>query len=365
MTALPIKVHNDCFNVQDERIEKLRHGRMSIEAFSLTIQPDDIFVILGDTIYALSEQEWYINKGMMPIGSIIEGTFKAVMALENLTMMSKEDRERVQKIKAELPDCPTCKYKRYKNEIYNIGKKYAISPIEITQPAKIAAYPGTVAIASTVSDKLQSFYSLPLPERKACIDCVEKHLAQAYILSNEIAMGYDEHFILFCGHLAEALEEMPPGTNALKDTLRFCLAKSCANRYPYLPFGAILNQLLVAKELAEGDPTTTTEAPSTLELTFTDQMKSELSSIDKALRQRIAEYLEASDQAIESYANKPEFEFRLAFEGALAVAADRVAHLAPLFSNMLRNRRLMFRSSPELAKEAGMSSAEIINFLRK
>lgn len=364
MTMLPVKIHPDCFKVNDQRIANLRKGRMSIEAFSFTIHPDDIFVILEDTIYALSEQEWYINKGMIPTHSIVEGTFKAVLAMEDLSTMDEEDQQRLQQIKNDLPECPACRYKRYKNEVYNIGKKYGIKPLDSVQPAKVAPYPGTPEIASTVSNKLKSFYALPLPERKACIDCVEKHIAQAYILSNEIAMGYDEHFILFCGHIAEALEEMPVGATALKDTLRFCLAKSCAERYPYLPFGALLNHLLVAKDLMTGDPNTTTEAPSTLELTFTQDMQDELSCVDQALRERVAEYLATSDQAIEHYTERPEFEYRLAFEGALAVAADCVAHLAPRFSNMLRNRRLMFRSSPNLAKEAGMSSNEIITFLR-
>jgi len=43
--------------------------------------------------------------------------------------------------------------------------------------------------------------------RKYCLDCVIKHLAQAFVLQMEVAMGYSDHLLLVFGHLAEASEE--------------------------------------------------------------------------------------------------------------------------------------------------------------
>lgn len=43
--------------------------------------------------------------------------------------------------------------------------------------------------------------------RKYCLDCVIKHLAQAFVLQMEVAMGYSDHLLLVIGHLAEASEE--------------------------------------------------------------------------------------------------------------------------------------------------------------
>lgn len=43
--------------------------------------------------------------------------------------------------------------------------------------------------------------------RKYCLDCVIKHLGQAFVLNLEMEAGYSEHELLLIGHLAEASEE--------------------------------------------------------------------------------------------------------------------------------------------------------------
>ncbi len=44
--------------------------------------------------------------------------------------------------------------------------------------------------------------------RPYCLNCVLKHLGQAFVLQGEIEAGYEEHAILVIGHLAEATEEI-------------------------------------------------------------------------------------------------------------------------------------------------------------
>lgn len=43
--------------------------------------------------------------------------------------------------------------------------------------------------------------------RESCLDCIVKHLGQAYVLLMESILGYLEHRLLVIGHLAEASEE--------------------------------------------------------------------------------------------------------------------------------------------------------------
>lgn len=44
--------------------------------------------------------------------------------------------------------------------------------------------------------------------RKPCLNCVIKHLAQAYVLKIESENGYPAHIFLTIGHMAEASEEV-------------------------------------------------------------------------------------------------------------------------------------------------------------
>lgn len=44
--------------------------------------------------------------------------------------------------------------------------------------------------------------------RPYCLNCVLKHLGQAFVLQGEIEAGYKEYSILVYGHLAEASEEV-------------------------------------------------------------------------------------------------------------------------------------------------------------
>ena len=53
-----IKLHEDVYKVQDPRIKRVLTGGMSLETFAATIGPNDPFVLIHDTIYVMTEQEY-------------------------------------------------------------------------------------------------------------------------------------------------------------------------------------------------------------------------------------------------------------------------------------------------------------------
>ena len=56
--------------------------------------------------------------------------------------------------------------------------------------------------------------------REYCLDCVIKHLSQAFVLQIECESGYRKHIFLVIGHLAEASEECLGASKELSDEIR-------------------------------------------------------------------------------------------------------------------------------------------------
>jgi hypothetical protein len=55
--------------------------------------------------------------------------------------------------------------------------------------------------------------------RKHCMDCTRKHLAQALVISHELAW-YDDHLWVCVGHLAEAEAQSQKKSQYLADKIR-------------------------------------------------------------------------------------------------------------------------------------------------
>lgn len=72
-------------------------------------------------------------------------------------------------------------------------------------------------------------------KRIPCIDCVAKHLSQAYILQSEFYQGYTEHLALIEGHLYEALEECPIERNELRAAIKNAIISVTVDRKPNVP----------------------------------------------------------------------------------------------------------------------------------
>ena len=377
MERLKIKVDNELFKLQDPKVEKLLEGKLSIQAFSLLVQPGDPYVLIGDTIYALTEQEFYAMRAVLPVNIMTDKVFHYVLEqCPEVEHMHDKDKKFIAKVKEELPDCPACRYRRYKDEIYKLIKAYNIKlPSDIApkmeedvEPDK-AEYPKVSGpVEPKVADLLKHLYKLPADVRKPCIDCVEKHLSQAWVLSKEAKQGYPEYVYLVVGHLGEAIDEMPVELKALRQTVEFCLARTNYTKVPFVPLMLIAPLLTLARkslDTAVEDKQDVEAISSVLDLDLTPAMLDELVELklDSKSCARALELAQQADNFIPEVENSE--TGRLAWEGAMGCFADAIAELAPKTANMVRNRRLLFHVNPKLCEQAGMTLADVREILEK
>lgn len=351
-----LEIDRNCLFALDSRIASVMAGRMSLQAFSLLITPDDPFVLIDGTIYLMTPEEYYASRISLPSSDLIDMVFTRIMEQPGgMDGFDEASTARLKEIAGLLPTCPACRLKRYRYEVYTIAvRNKKAEPIGLPE-LKHTKYPDlTGKPAKTVSRLLAHMFKLPAQERKSCIDCVEKHVAQAYILAAECATGYPEHISNVVGHLSEAIDELPVHATALRDTLVFCLAKTAEERRPFMPLAAIMAGVnLIRMSSPQEDDNSRQEAAAALELDYTDEMMAELTSLEAYDRELLLERLEKGEAAIT----------REEYEGALALASEMLAQKAPAAANMLRNRRLMFRFEPNLAKEAGYSLEPLMKSL--
>lgn len=358
MPRIHVKIDDEVLKFKDSRVSQLLSAKLSVQGFALSIVPGDPFVLIGDTVYALTENEYYAMRASLPSNRMTEANFKYILNMEDISFMSENDQQLVRRVVKELPGCSACTYKRYKNEILGLIGKYGIklpdsnSILPPKEVRDVPEYPETIKpVVKKVSHLLSGMYTLPAMERMSCMDCVEKHLSQAYILGNEALMGYPEHLYLMVGHMGEAIEEMPKQLEAVRSTVEFCLACTNAYRKPFLPLWLLTSLLALARRetfrLADNhgghDPA------ADMSLDITDDIKKELGALDGPAKQRLKDHCEAADKFIPGVSNDD--SGRILWEGAMALAADCAAQLAPLTANMIRNRRLMFVACPELVGE--------------
>ncbi len=365
MPDIPLKIDNECFKIVDNRIDAVLSGTMSVKTFVLLITPDDPFILLGDTVYVLTPVEYYASRP----GTIDDATYDLIfymmLDLEDVSMLSVPDAMLLSAIKEQIPTCPTCQLKTHKHTIHRMVSRYnipGISDMQITLYTK--SYPEhTVMIEPKVKKLMPELYDIAMPNRLSCLDCVSKHVAQASILGNESVMGYPEHLDIARAHLAEAISETPAEATALRNTLEFCLAKTTKDREPFIPIYSLLK--LVSEIRA--NPTIQeqmTEAESTLELSFTDAMKEELTQLSIASLNIVYRNIIAASDFILEYKKVETAEDKALFSGYLATAADTVVSVAPAFANMLRARRLMLKADPVIFKDTEYNFRDIDHYTK-
>lgn len=362
-----MKLHPDVYKIADPRIQSVMTGQMSIETFARMLSANDPFVLINDTIYVLSPNEFYSTRSIRHITDELERAFKYVMELQDLSTFTQQDQDFINKVRKELPTCPVCKYKRYRQAIHRLAMHYKL-PVPAPEQMIIDPidYPShTGEIASTVTTMLDNLYEISMPDRKPCIDCVEKHIAQAYILAQESEMGYPEHRILMCGHLAEAIDEAPNEIPELKYTLQTCMAETMRTGSAFLPIYPILAYIKLVRQHINQDPVDDDarheSPPVTDTIDLTDDIKAELAAMPKQIQAQVfAQAVTIRNSILEYKVSKKEAA-RLTYEGAVANLAEMVLSSAPLFANMLRNRRLLFVADPALAVDAGYDFDDIVH----
>jgi hypothetical protein len=72
--------------------------------------------------------------------------------------------------------------------------------------------------------------------REYCLDCVIKHLGQAFITQIEASMGYPEHNLLTIGHLAEASEECFGASEEMANEIRQYRLNFMADSQTVIPY---------------------------------------------------------------------------------------------------------------------------------
>ena len=362
---LELKIDKEVFKLRDPKVEKLLNAKMSLELFAMMIRPSDPYIIIKDTIYALTEIEYYALRSVYAVPVLSDEAFKNIINTENLDFMSDEDKRFVLDIREHMKTCTSCQVGRYKDQIRALSKKYNIElpkdSISIPEPPK-DQYPAvSEPIVSKVSGLLEHMYSLGLLQRKSCMDCVEKHISQAYILSKECLMGYPEHITYVVGHLGEAIDEIPQELTALKETLEFCLAKTNYDRKAFVPLGALIAHLNAGRTIKPEDDVIPVE-DTKFELELTDKAKEELRTMPELTAMIFADDCKAIDEQITRGVENLD---RNTWLGVMACAADRIVDVAPAVANIIRARRLVFGSSPDLMIVSGYGMAEMAELLPK
>ena len=180
-------------------------------------------------------------------------------------------------------------------------------------------------------------------------------------------MGYPEHRILMCGHLAEAIDEAPNDIPELKYTLQTCMSITMQTAKAFLPLYPILAFIKLIREhinQAPVDDDMRVEAPPVTDtIDLIPEIQQELKALPADIQLQI--YGKAVDirNAILEYKVYKKEEPRIRYEGLVANLAESIVQQAPLFANMLRNRRLLFTADPALAIDAGYNFDDIIQLL--
>lgn len=110
------------------------------------------------------------------------------------------------------------------------------------------------------------------------------------------------------------------------------------------------------------DKTTTTEAldqnmpDESFDLDLTDNMIEKLASLPVVVK---ASILAQIKNLLKVEYKEPYPEQKAAFQGLMANIADELSDYCPEVSNVLRNRRLLFRATPELIKDTEFDCRDV------
>jgi len=92
--------------------------------------------------------------------------------------------------------------------------------------------------------------------REPCLDCVIKHLGQAFVTNIEYSLGYPDHILLTIGHLAEASEECFAKSPEIADKIRQERLKLMENydyNVPYFELYNIVDEFAMTEDDEDED----------------------------------------------------------------------------------------------------------------
>ena len=252
--------------------------------------------------------------------------------------------------------CKTCAWNRLHGVLGITLKDHGYILANTTMPAQIN----------------KRFLADPTPKgRIPCMECVKKHVNEAYILCAEYYQGYTRYKDLVESHMMQAMEEAPGSFRALQTLLDENLKRMASTGKPYVSREAIMTVI----EAWEGD------MKAKLEQYGQEQSKKQL-SVDTGkteknepltieLTGKLEKVAEIDQNTIDFVINLLEKAKKTGNQmdwiGYMAVAADLISQEAPVVANYLRNRRLAFAADIYGFKDPdmpGSGNEDIISWLK-
>lgn len=228
-----------------------------------------------------------------------------------------QDTHRVISIIRTISDasCSSCAMKRYLRTLKDILNKYG-DDVTYTPNSHSVVRPNNTRIP--------------------CVDCVAKHLSQAYVLQGEFYQGYTEYLPLIEAHLTEALEECPPYDKDLRKSIKDMISSVVIDRKPDI-------YPVVYEEHNENAPKPhninddVVEVPDTHDITEESFYPVPTSVLDRVYRM-LDTYLSSAD-AVDNEISRGHLPV-IRTMGALAQTAEHISMYVPDVSVKLRDMRL-------------------------
>lgn len=346
-----LRADEQVFKLNDSRVKALSTGKLTVAALAYTIKPGDYMILYKNTVYALTEDQYYAAQQMDMQKYLTKEAFQQVLK-QDIDKLDTVDRKAAQRIKNSKTNCSTCQYNSYKTQLLRIMQKYPwlLSKYNLVKVKRqIRQYPQvSQPVVSKVSALFPTFFQKVEYDRKPCLDCVQKHIGMAYIKGCQAQQGYPEHLVLAVANLQEAYEECPKDCSAVREMLLFCIGKTKIENKAFIPLDNLLYLIQMARqETGMPQALDKNKADQSFDLQLDQQMKQELAEIPVLKKLDIMNELKALI-ALE-YSNKDHISVK--YQGYMGSLADMILPFSVKVSNLLRNRRLMFKACPQLVRQ--------------
>lgn len=334
--------------LKDPRIQQLMSGVGSVQLLARTLgTPDWLLVTENDTITAMPQYQFATLVPVSDNTSISQQQLQDILAdPDRLSQLSAQDRQELASIRKALDTCPVCKRDHYRYKVKQLLDKY--NPVSDTPVSCASQYPQTSRQLPFVSEPVLHPVVQSIP-RKACYDCIEKHVGQAYITGMEARMGYPSHIMLCYGHLAQAIQECPPDAARLRALLTLCLGVSKITGEGFVPLDQLYAVTQYYRNADQGSIATVANQQDytySLEHNIDRQLLSQMcpSDIDRlytllCVLSRCC--TEVQNQSTNQHAVQQ-------WVGTMANIAQLLAGYSLQAANAVRNIRLLFHATPNL-----------------
>lgn len=368
-----MNIDSQVLKLKDSRIEAVLHGRLALQNLVFTIHPGDWLILYKNTIYTLTEDQYYASQGIVSKQILSKQQFEKILQ-QPFEDFSDIDKVELKYIKDHKNNCSFCKYNRFKAKLLQILKKYPDKLKKyklLAQIPQVKQYPAVKdTIVSKVSKIFPIFFQRAQYTRKPCLDCVQKHLAQAttligqaYIKGCQTLQGYPEHLDLAIANLQQAYEECPKDCQQLRETLMFCIGKSKKQNKLFVPIDALLYLIQIARNSTSIDEALdNNQINESFALQLNTQCKAELAKIPIPTKAILIKKL---NQIIALQYSEPDKYTSFKYQGLMANLADQLVNFSVEAANILRNRRLLFKASVQLTRDSEYDCKDFIAALKE